>query len=31
MNYASIIPLIGGETFGMQEVFGQKQDYNLAY
>lgn len=31
MNYASIVPLIGGETFGMQEVFGQKPDYILSY
>lgn len=31
MNYASIVPLIGGETFGMQEVFGKKPDYILSY
>jgi len=31
MNYASIVPLIGGETIAMENVFGQKPEYILSY
>lgn len=31
MNYASIVPLIGGETFGMEQVFKKRPDYILSY
>jgi len=31
MKYASIIPLIGGETFGMEHVFNQRPEYILSY
>ena len=31
MNYASIVPLIGGETIAMQQVFGIKPEYILSY
>lgn len=31
MNYASIVPLIGGETIAMQNVFGTKPEYILSY
>ena len=31
MNYASIIPLIGGETIAMEQVFGQRPDYLMSY
>ena len=31
MNYASIVPLIGGETIAMQNVFGKKPEYILSY
>lgn len=31
MKYASIVPLIGGETIAMQNVFGNKPDYILSY
>ena len=30
-KYASIVPLIGGETFAMQNVFGTKPEYVLSY
>lgn len=30
-TYASIIPLIGGETIAMQNVFGKKPEYMLSY
>lgn len=30
-NYASIIPLIGGETIAMEQVWGQRPDYILSY
>jgi len=31
MNYASIVPLIGGETIAMENVFGKKPEYILSY
>ena len=31
MSHASIIPLIGGETIAMQNVFGEKPEYILSY
>ncbi len=31
MNYASIVPLIGGETIAMQNVFKAKPEYILSY
>ena len=31
MNYASIVPLIGGETIAMQNVVGKKPEYILSY
>ena len=31
VNYASIVPLIGGETIAMQKVLGQKPEYILSY
>ena len=31
MNYASIVPLIGGETIAMENVFGNKPKYILTY
>ena len=31
MNYASIVPLIGGETIAMQNVTGKKPEYILSY
>ncbi len=31
MKYASIVPLIGGETIAMQNVFGKKPEYILSY
>jgi len=31
VNYASIVPLIGGETIAMQNVFGTKPEYILSY
>ena len=31
MNYASIIPLIGGETVAMQQVFKKRPEYLLSY
>lgn len=31
MNYASIVPLIGGETIAMQQVFGKRPEYILSY
>jgi site-specific DNA-cytosine methylase len=31
MKYASIVPLIGGETFGMQNVFNKPPEYVLSY
>lgn len=31
MNYASIVPLIGGETIAMQQAFGTKPEYILSY
>ena len=31
MNYASIVPLIGGETIAMENVFGTKPKYILTY
>jgi len=30
-NYASIVPLIGGETIAMQQVFGKRPEYILSY
>ena len=30
-NYASIVPLIGGETIAMQNVFGTRPEYILSY
>lgn len=30
-NYASIVPLIGGETIAMQKVFGKRPEYILSY
>ena len=30
-NYASIVPLIGGETIAMQNVFGKRPEYILSY
>jgi len=30
-NYASIVPLIGGETIAMQNVFGSRPEYILSY
>ena len=30
-TYASIIPLIGGETIAMQNAFGKKPEYILSY
>lgn len=30
-TYASIVPLIGGETFGMQKVFNKRPEYILSY
>ena len=31
VKYASIVPLIGGETIAMQNVFGTKPEYILSY
>jgi site-specific DNA-cytosine methylase len=31
INYASIVPLIGGETIAMQNVFGKEPDYIMSY
>ena len=31
MNYASIVPLIGGETIAMELVFKKRQEYILSY
>jgi site-specific DNA-cytosine methylase len=31
MNYASIVPLIGGETIAMANVFGKEPEYILSY
>ena len=31
MNYASIVPLIGGETIAMENVFGKRPEYILSY
>ena len=31
MNYASIVPLIGGETIAMQNVFGKRPEYIMTY
>ena len=31
MKYASIVPLIGGETIAMQNVFGKLPEYILSY
>lgn len=31
MKYASIVPLIGGETIGMEMAFGQRPEYMLSY
>lgn len=31
MKYASIVPLIGGETIAMENVFGKRPDYILSY
>ena len=31
MNYASIVPLIGGSTIAMQNVFNQRPDYMMTY
>jgi len=31
MNYASIVPLIGGETIAMEKVFGKRPEYILSY
>ena len=31
VNYASIVPLIGGETIAMQNVLGKRPEYILSY
>ena len=31
MNYASIVPLIGGETIAMENVFGKRPEYIMTY
>ena len=31
MKFSSIVPLIGGETIAMQQVFGKKPEYLLSY
>ena len=31
MKYASIVPLIGGETIAMENVFGKRPEYMLSY
>ena len=31
MKYASIVPLIGGETIAMEQVFGKRPEYILSY
>lgn len=31
MKYASIVPLIGGETIGMERAFGKRPEYILSY
>ena len=31
VNYASIVPLIGGETIAMENVFGKRPEYILSY
>ena len=31
MKYASIVPLIGGETIAMENVFGQRPEYIMSY
>ena len=31
MNYASIVPLIGGETIAMEQVFGKRPEYIMSY
>ena len=31
MSYASIVPLIGGETIAMENVFGEKPKYFLTF
>ena len=31
MNYASIVPLIGGETIAMQNIFNKKPEYIVSY
>lgn len=31
MNYASIIPLIGGETIAMEQIFQKRPDYLMSY
>ena len=31
MNYASIVPLIGGETIAMENVFGKRPEYILTF
>ena len=31
MNYASIVPLIGGETLAMENAFGKRPEYILSY
>ena len=31
MSYASIIPLIGGETIAMENVFGERPKYIMSY
>ena len=31
MSFASIVPLIGGETIAMQNVSGKKPEYILSY
>ena len=30
-NFASIVPLIGGETIAMQNVFGKRPEYLMTY
>ena len=31
MNYASIVPLIGGETIAMEKVFKKRPEYIISY
>ena len=31
MKYASIVPLIGGETIAMENAFGKRPEYIVSY